>query len=98
MSLVSRSLWPTIALAGLACSLAAPAFANQATAEACAKKLSPESLTIFQAVAPKVTPTTNLADVMKPTVRGMVMEGLVSAQTARESAMATVPCLKQLKN
>ena len=78
--------------------LPAQAHASAATAQACADKLSPEARAIYDRNAPSVKPTTELAPLLKSTVPGMVFSGDVKAATARESAMAAVPCLKDLKS
>ncbi|HEX3984805.1 MAG TPA: hypothetical protein VHX12_14005 [Acidisoma sp.] len=71
--------------------------ADTATAQACAAKLSPEAKAIYDRASPGVTPTTDLPGLLKGTVPGMIFEGDVSAQTARDSATAAYPCLKDLK-
>jgi hypothetical protein len=73
------------------------AHADTAAAQACAAKLSPEAQAIYSRAAPSVTPTTDLPSLLKSTVPGLVFEGAVHAATARASAIATYPCLKDLK-
>jgi hypothetical protein len=97
MTRASRTFWPAIALGALACGLAAPAKADQASAQACAQKLPPEAMTIYQATAPQVTPSTDLINLLKPTVRSLVMDGTVNQSTSRTSAKLAYPCLKDLK-
>jgi hypothetical protein len=72
------------------------AHAGAAAAQVCAAKLSPEAQTIYNRAAPSVTPTTDLPNLLKSTVPGLVFEGEVHAATARESATAAYPCLKDL--
>jgi hypothetical protein len=71
--------------------------ADASAAQACAAKLSPEAQAIYSRAAPSVTPTTDLPSLLKSTVPGLVFEGAVRAATARESAIAAYPCLKDLK-
>lgn len=78
--------------------LCSEAHASSATAQACADKLNPEARAIYDRAAPSVTPSTDLAPLLKSTVPGMVFSGDVKAATARDSAMAAVPCLKDLKS
>ena len=95
----SRGVLPA---AGTLCLLAGgfmgQAHASSATAQACAAKLAPEPRAIYDRTAPSVTPTTDLGPLLKSTVPGMVFSGDVKAATARESAMAAVPCLRDLKS
>ncbi len=81
----------------LAAVAAAPASADTARSGVCAARLSPEAKAIYDRAAPSVTPATDLAALLKSTVPGMVFEGYVSAKTARTSAVAAYPCLKDLK-
>lgn len=97
MSRLIAYLVPAIAFGALAMSVAAPAHADQASAQACAQQLPPEAMTIYQATAPKITPTTDIIGVLKPTVRSLVMDGKVVQSTARASAKLAYPCLKDLK-
>jgi len=73
------------------------AHADSTASQACAAKLSSEAQTIYNRAAPSVTPTTDLPNLLKSTVPGLVFEGEVKAATARSSAKAAYPCLKQLK-
>jgi hypothetical protein len=91
----SRGLWIVAALAGL--SLAAPAQADQASAQACAKGLPPEAMTIFQDSAPYVTAGTDLRSLLQTRVKALVLDGSVQQDTARHSAVAAYGCLKDLK-
>lgn len=97
MSRTAAYVAPAIALAVLGVSLAAPARADQASAQACAHKLPPEAATIYQAAAPQITPGTDIISILKPTVRSLVMDGKVTRSTARASAKLAYPCLKDLK-
>jgi hypothetical protein len=85
------------ALALGAMGLAQSARADQASSQACAKTLPPESMTIYQAVAPQVTPGTDLLALMKSQVKTLVINGQVERASARSSAKAAYPCLKDLK-
>jgi hypothetical protein len=77
--------------------LAAPARADQASSQACAKTLPPEAMTIYRTLAPQVTPSTDLMSLMKSQVKMLVMQGQVERATARSSAKQAYPCLKELK-
>jgi hypothetical protein len=94
---IAVSLTPAIAVAAVGLSLAAPARADQASAQACAQKLPPEAATIYQATAPQITPASDIIALLKPTVRSLVMDGKVTQATARASAKLAYPCLKDLK-
>jgi hypothetical protein len=77
--------------------LAAPARADQASSQTCAKTLPPEAMTIYRTLAPQVTPSTDLISLMKSQVKMLVMDGQVERATARSSAKQAYPCLKDLK-
>lgn len=81
----------------IALAAAGAAHADTAAAHACAAKLSPEAKAIYDRAAPSVKPDTDLRSLLKSTVPGMIFEGEVSAKTARDSAMAAAPCLRDLK-
>jgi len=85
-----------LALPLLAAPLAAYA-ANPAAAQACAAKLTPEAKAIYNAAAPKMTPTTNMRDLLKSTTFGLIMQGEVKQADARPSAIAAAHCLRNLK-
>lgn len=97
MSHTATTIAPAIALVALGLALAAPARADQASAQACAQTLPPEAATIYKAAAPQITPNTDIVSVLKPTVRSLVMDGKVARPTARASAKLAYPCLKDLK-
>ncbi len=94
---MSRAYYVLAALALGAMGLAQSARADQASSQACAKTLPPESMTIYQAVAPQVTPGTDLLALMKSQVKTLVINGQVERASARSSAKAAYPCLKDLK-
>jgi hypothetical protein len=71
--------------------------ADPIASQACAAKLPSEAQAIYNRAAPSVTPTTDLPSLLKSTVPGLVFEGEVKAATARSSAKAAYPCLKELK-
>lgn len=77
--------------------VAAAHAADPAAAQACAAKLSPESKAIYDAAAPKMTPTTDMRDLLKSTTFGLIMQGEVKSADARPSAMAAAHCLRDLK-
>lgn len=95
MSISPRYLCPALALAAFAFTM--PAEASQAGAQACAKTLAPEASSIYEAVAPEVTPATDLRSALRTKVKAMAVEGEVQPATARASAIAAYGCLKQLK-
>lgn len=80
----------------LAAPLAAHA-ADPAAAQACAAQLPPEAKAIYEAAAPKITPTTDMRDLLKSTTFGLIMQGEVKQADARPSAMAAAKCLRNLK-
>jgi hypothetical protein len=92
-----RIVGAVLALGALFLATTPSAHAGMSAAQACATKLSPEALSIYNRAAPSVTPTTDLPSLLKATVPGLVFEGDVRAATARESATAAYPCLKDLR-
>lgn len=64
---------------------------------ACAMDLMPEAKTIFQAVSPKVSATSNLRKLVKKEVKPKVFSGKLSIKSARENAAAASVCLNLLK-
>jgi hypothetical protein len=92
-----RAIHVVVALAIGAAGLAAPARADQASSQACAKTLPPEAMTIYRTLAPQVTPSTDLMSLMKSRVKMLVMQGQVDRASARGSAKQAYPCLKDLK-
>ena len=86
------------ALCLLSAGFVGQAHASTAAAQACAAKLQPEAKTIYDRAAPSVTPTTDLAPLLKSIVPGMVFSGDVKAGTARDSAIAAAHCLRDLKS
>jgi hypothetical protein len=95
MSFFQRCLPAALLLA--ACALAAPAKADEAKAAACAKTLKPEAMTIYQDVAPKTGPNTDLRSLLTSHTRLLVIAGRVQRGTARSSAYAAYSCLKDLQ-
>lgn len=94
----SRLLWPVLGLApGLILPLAAAHAADPAAASACANTLAPEAKTIYEAAAPKMTPTTDMRDLLKSTTFSLMMQGEVKAADARPAATAAAGCLRDLK-
>jgi hypothetical protein len=91
-----------LCIAVAALGLAAPAqtgraWADQASAQACAKTLQPEAVTIYRDSAPEVTPGTDLRSLLKIRVKALVMAGRVQRATAHASAVSAYGCLKRLK-
>jgi predicted nicotinamide N-methyase len=95
MSHAARGLWIVIACAGLG--LAAPAEADQAAAQACAKGLPPEAMTIYQDSAPYVSAGTDMRSLLKTRVKALILAGSVQRAMAHGSAVAACGCLKDLK-
>ncbi|HPU15294.1 MAG TPA: hypothetical protein PK808_04345 [Polymorphobacter sp.] len=92
-------MFRTIAItAGLAAAaISAPAFADAKSAAACAAGLNKDGLLIYNAMAPKVTPATDLQDEVKSTTVGLVMGGQIERANAKPAAQAAGQCLAQLK-
>jgi type II secretory pathway component PulL len=95
MSPAARLICSATVLGAL--SLATAARADQASSQSCARALPPEAMTIYRTLAPQVTPSTDLMSLVKSQVKAMVMNGQVERATARSSARAAYPCLKDLK-
>jgi len=85
------------ALAAAVICLPAAALAGKAEGDACAAGLSAPSQKIYQAVAPDVTPTSDLRSLVKSKVRSMVIGGEIKRGDARANAEAAGPCLKALQ-
>ncbi|HTH99805.1 MAG TPA: hypothetical protein VL752_02565 [Acidisoma sp.] len=93
-----RFRWPLLALApALLLPFAAAHAADPAAATACSLKLPPESKAIYDAAAPKMTPTTDMRDLLKSTTFSLIMQGEVKSADARPSAIAAAHCLRDLK-
>jgi hypothetical protein len=74
--------------------LATAAYANRPAADACAAKLTPDGKAIYAAtMAGKPTQDT-LRSVMEHQTRGLVMDGKVSRDKARDNAKAAAECVK----
>jgi hypothetical protein len=91
--LLIRTIFITMIFAGLA----SPAFADRASADACAAKLPPDAKTIYAATAPSIGPATSIVDELRSKVRPMVMSGKMSQDSARANAEVAGECLKLLK-
>jgi hypothetical protein len=92
----ARGTLPFIAFAALAIVLPLPAFADAASADACAKTLSPPSQMIYQATAPDIRQGVELKSVVTSHTRKLVMDGKIERSIARPSAVAAAACLKTL--
>lgn len=75
----------------------APASADAKSAATCAASLNKDAQMIYQAAAPKVTPTTDLQDTVKSAAVGLVMGGQIDRANAKPAAQAAGQCLAQLK-
>jgi len=67
-------------------------------ASICAMDLAPKAQSIFDAVASKVEPDTNLKKLVKKHVRPKVLSGKLSVKSARKNAQAASACLRILKH
>ena len=90
-----RTIAITTCLAAAAVS--APAFADAKSAATCAAGLNKDAQLIYNATAPKVTPSTDLQDEVKSTTVGLVMGGQIDRANAKPAAQAAGQCLAQLK-
>jgi hypothetical protein len=97
MSLLARPSRLAITCGLLGLMPLAPAEASQTAAAACAAKLAPEALTIYQATAPHVTPAADLRALVTSTTRSLATSGRIARAQARPSAIAAYRCLKQLQ-
>jgi len=75
----------------------APALADAKSAAACASQLDKDAQLIYQATAPKVTPTSDLQDEVRSATVGLVMGGQIEREAAKPAAQAAGQCLAQLK-
>lgn len=73
--------------------VAAPAFADKASADRCAAKLEPEARAIYTASAPLLVPGADGRAVVTEQTRKLVLSGKVSHLSAAESAQAAAGCL-----
>ncbi|SHO63362.1 hypothetical protein SAMN02745172_01357 [Pseudoxanthobacter soli DSM 19599] len=88
-----------VVLAAAVAAIIAPgaAFADAASAGACAQKLAPDARQIYDATAPQVTPGVDLKSVVTTATKKLAMAGTISRGDARSSAMSAVQCLQQLQ-
>jgi hypothetical protein len=77
--------------------IAAPALADQASAESCARSLSPAAFEIYRAAAPSMRPNADMAAILRAKVMPMVMSGDMNRTTARIAATAASFCLRNLQ-
>ena len=80
-----------------AAAISVPALADAKSAATCASGLNKDAQLIYNAMAPKVTPTTDLQDEVKSTTVGLVMGGQIDSANAKPAAQAAGQCLAQLK-
>jgi hypothetical protein len=83
-----------LALASL--TVAAPAFADPASGEACSKTLSPEALMIYRAASPEMHPDTNMETLLRRKTIPLVISGDMNMRAARPAATAASICLRTL--
>jgi hypothetical protein len=74
---------------------AVPSYANRASADACAAKLSPEAKQIYAASIGSVAPGADMQEVVRSKTRALVIGGKISRSAARPAAEAAGVCLKQ---
>ncbi len=84
----------SLALASLA--VAAPAFADPASGEACSKTLPPPALMIYRAASPEMRPDTNMESLLRRKTMPLVISGDMNVRTARPAATAASTCLREL--
>jgi len=72
------------------------AHAGKTEADSCAKALPQEARLIYDTVAPQITPSSNVKDVVTANTRQLAMAGKVSRSTARDSATSAGQCLLKL--
>lgn len=80
-----------------AAAASAPANADAKSAATCAAGLNKDAQLIYQAAAPKVTPSADLQDTVKSATVGLVMGGQIDRANAKPAAQAAGQCLAQLK-
>lgn len=75
---------------------AVPSYANRASADTCAAKLSPEAKQIYAASIGSVAPGgADMKEVVRSKTRALVIGGKISRSAARPAAEAAGVCLKQ---
>ena len=72
-----------------------PSFANRASADACAAKLSPDAKQIYAASIGSAAPGVDMKEVVRSKTRALVIGGKLSRDAARPAAEAAGVCLKQ---
>jgi hypothetical protein len=75
----------------------APSFADRASADACAAKLSPDAKQIYAASIGSVAPGVDMKEVVRAKTRALVIGGKLSRDAARPAAEAAGVCLKQAR-
>ena len=88
---------PMTLLAALAAAIAgwaSVARADQATAAACAARLTPDGQAIYAAVAAANPTAATLKDVVEHEARGLAMGGKIARGEARDNAVAAGECMK----
>jgi hypothetical protein len=87
----------SIGLALASFAIAAPAFADTASGEACSKTLPPPALLIYRAASPDMKTNTDMAVLLRQKTIPLVMSGDMTRTTARPAAIAASSCLEQLR-
>lgn len=77
--------------------LSVPALADQAAADKCAAGLDTNGQAIYVAVAPQVTPSTDLRELVTSVTKSLVSGGAVPMGAARGAAEAAGACLAKLR-
>ena len=83
-----------LALASLV--VAAPAFADPASGEACSKTLPPPALMIYRAASPDMHPDTNMETLLRRKTIPLIISGDMNMRMARPAATAASICLRDL--
>jgi hypothetical protein len=86
-----KFLVASLATIGLATTAA---YADRPAADACAAKLTSEGKTIYTATMEGKPTKDTLRSVMEDKTRGLVMDGKVSRDKARDNAKAAAECVK----
>lgn len=85
------------AVAVLLTAVAAPAFADQATADRCAADLNGEARAIYAATAPGFISASDPRGLVADKTKALVVSGAISRGTARSAAEAAGTCLTKLR-
>ena len=76
----------------------APAWADSAAGEECARALPPDAGLVYHDAAPDLTGDTTIRAVLTSHVRRMILEGRIPFRDARPAATAAAACLQALQD